>query len=120
MWNKVGLLGRLGIDPELTSSSKGTAIAKFTLATSEKYEGKETTQWHKIVAWGKLAELCKQYLVKGQLILVEGKIIYNTWEKSGQKHTTTEIWIDKFVFVGPRPGPKTAAAGDEIPFNFRG
>lgn len=115
MVNKVILMGWLGSDPELTHTTTGKAVAKFSLATREKYKGTTTTQWHKIVAWLKLAEICAQYLKKGQQIYVEGKINYREWEKDGKKHYATEIHIDKMKMIGS----KQAAAGegyDDIPF----
>jgi single-strand DNA-binding protein len=118
MANKLILLGRLGSDPEVTTTPKGTAVAKFSLATSEKYKDKETVQWHRIVAWGKLAEICGKYLTKGQQAYFEGKVTYQQWEKDGKKHYSTEIVIDKMEFVGSRGEKQTAAQDscDDIPF----
>lgn len=117
MANKVILMGWLGSDPELTQTAGGKAVAKFSLATREKYKDTTTTQWHKIVAWQKLAEICGKYLTKGQQVYVEGKISYREWEKDGKKHYATEIVIDKMEFVGSK-GDKQTAAGDygDIPF----
>jgi single-strand DNA-binding protein len=118
MANKVILLGRLKADPEVRHTTSSTAVAKFTLATSETYKGKTTTQWHRIIAWGKLAEICGKYLTKGQQVYLEGKITYQEWEKDGRKHYSTEIVIDKMEFVGSK-GEKQTAAGEgyeDIPF----
>jgi single-strand DNA-binding protein len=94
--NKVILVGHLGADPEVRYTANGTAVAKFNLATSESYTDKEgnrqdKTEWHRIVAWRKLAEICGQYLTKGRLIYVEGSLQTNSWEKDGVKRYTTEI-----------------------------
>lgn len=118
MANKVILLGRLGSDPEVAYTPKGTAVAKFSLATSEKYKDKETTQWHRIVVWGKLAEICGKYLTKGQQVYLEGKITYQQWEKDGKKNYSTEIVIDKMEFVGSKGEKQTAGQEgyNDIPF----
>jgi single-strand DNA-binding protein len=114
--NKAILLGRLKADPEVTTASTGTAVAKFVLATSETYKGKKTTYWHKIIAWGKLAEICGKYLVKGQQAYVEGKITYRDWEKDGKKNYATEIVIDKVEFVGSKEKPAAEEPYSDIPF----
>ena len=79
--NKVILIGNLGSDPEMRYTASGTAVAKFSLATSRKFTGKdgqkqEKTEWHRIVAWAKLAEICGQYLSKGKQVIIEGRIEY--------------------------------------------
>jgi single-strand DNA-binding protein len=114
--NKVILMGRLGSDPALTATTN-SQVAKFTLATSETYKGKTTVQWHKIVAWGKLAEICAAHLVKGQQAYFEGKINYREWEKDGKKHYATDIVIDRMEFVGKK-GEQPALEPDygDIPF----
>jgi single-strand DNA-binding protein len=98
MINKVILVGRLGKDPEIRSTPQGTTVAKFTLATDEKFtdragEKQERTEWHNIVAWGKLGEICGQYLRKGKLVYIEGSIRTDSWDdkESGQKKYRTEI-----------------------------
>lgn len=118
MANKVILLGRLGSDPEVSETTTGKMVAKFSLATTETYKHKTTTQWHKIVAWGKLAEICQKWLAKGQQVYVEGKISNREWEKDGRKHYSTEIVIDKMEFVGSRGEKQTAGQEgyDDIPF----
>ncbi|MGZ7033042.1 MAG: single-stranded DNA-binding protein, partial [Thermoanaerobaculia bacterium] len=85
MINKVILVGRLGKDPEIRSTPSGTSVARFSLATDEKFtdrngEKQERTEWHNIVAWGKLAEICGQYLKKGKLVYVEGRIQSREYE----------------------------------------
>jgi len=98
MINKVILVGRLGKDPEIRSTPQGTTVAKFTIATDEKFtdragEKQERTEWHNIVAWGKLGEICGQYLKKGKLVYIEGSIRTDSWDdkESGQKKYRTEI-----------------------------
>ena len=99
--NKVILVGRLGKDPEIRSTPSGTSVAKFSLATDDRYtdkagEKQERTEWHNIVAWGKLAEICGQYLRKGKLVYIEGKIRTDSWEdkETKQKRYRTEIIAD--------------------------
>jgi len=96
--NKVILVGRLGKDPEIRSTPSGTSVAKFSLATDDRFtdkngEKQERTEWHNIVAWGKLAEICGQYLRKGKLIYIEGAIRTDSWDdkETGQKKYRTEI-----------------------------
>ena len=97
MINKATLLGRLGKDPEHKHLSNGNQVVNFSVATSEKFkdkntgEVKETTQWHNIVIWGNLAEVCAKYLHKGDLVYLEGKITNRSWEKDGITRYTTEI-----------------------------
>jgi single stranded DNA-binding protein (ssb) len=96
--NRVILVGRLGKDPEMRSIPSGTSVAKFSLATDERFTNKsgekqERTEWHNIVAWGKLAEICGQYLRKGKLVFIEGSIRTDSWDdkETGQKKYRTEI-----------------------------
>jgi single-strand DNA-binding protein len=96
--NKAILVGRLGRDPETRFTSSGQAVANFTLATDETFkdrsgERQKRTEWHRIVLWGKLAEISQQYLKKGMLVYIEGRIQTRQWEdkRDGQKKTTTEI-----------------------------
>jgi len=98
MINKVILVGRLGKDPEIRSTPGGTSVAKFTIATDERFtdksgEKQERTEWHNITAWGKLGEICGQYLRKGKLVYIEGSIRTDSWDdkESGQKKYRTEI-----------------------------
>src|SRR5574343_1313169 len=102
--NKVMLIGRLGKDPELKYTPSGTAVANFTVATNESYKGKdgkkvENTDWHKVVAWNKLAEICGQYLKKGSLVYIEGKIKTRSYDKDGVKHYITEIVADEMQML---------------------
>ena len=96
--NKAIILGRLGQDPEIKYFQDGTAVANFSVATSETWndkqsgEKKERTDWHNIEAMGKTAEFCEKYLNKGRMVLVEGKLHYDQWtDKDGQKRTATKI-----------------------------
>ncbi len=98
MINKVILVGRLGKDPEIRSVPSGTTVAKFSIATDEKFtdkngEKQERTEWHNIVAWSKLAEICGQYLRKGKLVYIEGSLRTDSWDdkETGQKKYKTEI-----------------------------
>ncbi|MCX6164958.1 MAG: single-stranded DNA-binding protein [Ignavibacteriae bacterium] len=94
--NKVMLIGRLGKDPELKYTEKGTAYCNFSIATDESYKDEngnkvERTEWHNIVAWRKLAEICQQYLKKGSKIYCEGKLQTDSYEKDGVKRYSTKI-----------------------------
>jgi single-strand DNA-binding protein len=96
--NKVILIGRLGKDPEIKSIPSGQTVAKFTIATDERFtdkngEKQERTEWHNIVAWAKLAEICGQFLRKGKLVYIEGRIRTDSWEdkETKQKRYRTEI-----------------------------
>jgi single-strand DNA-binding protein len=117
--NKVILIGNLGRDPELRYTQSGQAVANFTLATTEtwnKREGgrEERTEWHRIVAWGRTAELCAQYLAKGRTVYVEGRLQTREWEnREGQKQRTTEIVALTVQFLGGSrgSGPGQAGAG---------
>ena len=106
--NKVILLGNLGKDPELSYLPSGQSVAKFSLATSRKYkdktgELKEETEWHNIVAWGKLGEISAQYLKKGRQAYIEGRISSRKWEdREGKQRTTVEIVADEVVLLGGR------------------
>ena len=104
--NKVILLGRLGKNPEIKYTPNGTAIANWTMATSENYKDKdgqkqERTEWHRIVAFGRLAEICGEYLAKGKQIYVEGRIQTRSWDdKDGNKKYTTEIIANTMQMLG--------------------
>ncbi len=97
MVNKAILIGRLGADPEVRYTTDGTMVTNFRMATDETWRTKEgertqKTEWHRIVTFGKLAEICGQYLTKGKLVYVEGRIQTRSWEdKEGIKRSTTEI-----------------------------
>ena len=106
--NKVILIGNLGRDPELRYTANGTAVANFTLATTENIRTKDggredRTEWHRIVAWARTAELCAQYLSKGRSVYIEGRLQTREWEdKEGQKRRTTEVVANSVQFLGGR------------------
>jgi single-strand DNA-binding protein len=95
--NKAMIIGRLGQDPDVRYTQSNTAVANMSVATSERYkdksgEWKENTEWHRVVAWGRTAEICQEYLKKGSLVYIEGPIQTRQWEdKDGQTRYTTEI-----------------------------
>ena len=115
--NKVILVGRLGRDPETRYTSGGQAVANFSVATDESYkdrngERQKRTEWHKIVVWGKQAEIAQQYLKKGSLIFIEGRIQSREWQdKEGQKRTSFEIVANNFRMLGGRAEGAAAGAG---------
>jgi len=104
--NKVILLGSAGKDPEVRSLDNGAKVANFSLATSESYKDrttgdkKENTEWHNVVAWRGLAEICEKYLHKGDKVYIEGKMRTRSWEKDGVTRYTTEIIADNIVLLG--------------------
>lgn len=104
-YNRATLVGNLGGDPELRATASGQAVASWSLATSERYTDKdgqrqEVTEWHRIVAWGKSAELADRYLKKGSKCLVEGRIKTRKWtDRDGVERYTTEIIADRVVFL---------------------
>ena len=116
--NKVILVGNLGKDPELRYTKSGKAVAKFTLATSERgRDGNDRTEWHNIVAWDKLAELVGRLVGKGNKVYVEGRLQTREWEdKTGNRRWTTEIVAREMVFLetlGRNGGQRPSADGDE-------
>ena len=104
--NKVTLIGHLGQDPEIRYTKNGQAVATFSLATNERWldqEGnqQERTEWHNMVAWTKLAEICGQWLKKGQQIYIEGRLQTRTWDDNeGKKHYKTEVVINDMIMLG--------------------
>jgi single-strand DNA-binding protein len=116
--NKVILVGRLGRDPETRYTGGGQAVANFSVATDETYkdrngERQKRTEWHKIVVWGKQAEIAQQYLKKGSLVFIEGRIQSREWQdKEGQKRASFEIVANNFRMLGGRAeGAAAAGAG---------
>jgi len=111
--NKVILVGRLGQDPEVRYTSNGGAVANFSIATNESWTDKqgqkqERTEWHRIVVWGKLGELCGQYLSKGRQAYIEGRLQTREWnDKDGNKRYTTEIVAQNIQFLGGSAGTST-------------
>lgn len=138
--NKAILIGRLGKDPELRYTPGGKAVASFSLATTERWTGddgqrNESTTWHNIVAWGKQAELMKEYLSKGREVYIEGRISNRSYDdKDGNKRYISEVVVQNFQFIGsrgdapsngpsrqqdsaPQPSPDNLGEGDEdLPF----
>lgn len=133
--NKVILIGHLGADPELRFTKGGQSTCELRLATSESWKDKdgtrqERTEWHRVVVWGKTAEICAKYLAKGRLACVEGRIQTRTYEdKQGQKRYVTEIIATDVRFLGggggkggsggsePDPAPSgVMGPDDDIPF----
>jgi len=121
--NKVILIGNLGRDPEVRYTTNGTAVANFTLATNERWvdhasgERKERTEWHRIVVFGKQAEIAGEYLRKGRQVYVEGSLQTRDWtDREGNKRYTTEIRANIFQMLGGR-GDRSegAAVADEAP-----
>jgi single-strand DNA-binding protein len=115
--NKVILIGNLGSDPELRHTPSGTAVANFRIATNEYFKNREgerdqRTEWHRIVAFGRLAEICGQYLKKGRQVYIEGRLQTRNWEdQSGNQRYTTEIICNQMVMLG-RAG-EDVYVGDE-------
>jgi single-strand DNA-binding protein len=127
--NKAMLIGRLGKDPETRYTSAGKTLASFSLATDEgkDQDGKKRTEWHKIVAWEKLAEICQQHLKKGSLVFIEGRLATRKWKDAkDQERTSTEIVADRMRMLDGKPDAAKAATAtaagapeisdDDIPF----
>jgi len=116
--NKVILVGRLGKDPETRYTGSGQAVCSFSLATDESYkdrsgERQKRTEWHRIVVWAKLAEICQQYLKKGSLVYIEGRIQSRQWDDktTGQKRYATEIIANGMKMLGSRADSGGGSAG---------
>jgi len=125
--NKAILIGNLGGDPEVRYTPSGVAVARFNIATSEEWKDKDTgekkerTEWHRIVAWRRLGEICGEYLSKGQQVYVEGRIQTNAWEdKEGNKRYTTEIVANTVQFLGRRDTANTARPQSSPVSDFQG
>ena len=135
--NKVILIGNLGADPELRHTPSGSAVANFRIATTEEWkdrntgEKQERTEWHRIVAWARLGEICGEYLHKGKQVYVEGKLQTRSWEdREGNKRWTTEVVAQTVQMLGPAgregrtdsvderfpPEEPITPGDDEIPF----
>lgn len=126
--NKVILIGRLGKDPEVKYTNNGAPVAKFTLATDEVFkdragEQQKHTEWHNIVAWNRLAEICGEYLTKGKQVYIEGNIRSRQWEdQSGNKRTSYEIIAREMKMLGSKSDSSSssyssrgASATDRVP-----
>jgi len=134
--NKVQIIGHLGKDPEMRYTPSGRPVTTFSVAVSRSWNSADgerhmETEWFNVVAWGNLAEICKQYLVKGQQVYIEGRLQTRRWDdKEGQKHTSVEIVANEMMMLGDRrdatnnqpheteaaPTENGAAAEDEFPF----
>ena len=119
--NKVTLIGNLGKDPELKYTNSGVAVATFSLATYDSWKDQEgnmqeRTEWHNIVAWRKLAEICGQYLKKGSQVYIEGKIQTRSYnDKEGVKKYITEIVADQLLMLGSGGGRQAVESTDAVP-----
>lgn len=108
MVNRVFLIGRLGKDPELRYTTSGTPVASFSMATDERWVDSEgnrqtRTEWHRIVVWRRLAEICGQYLKKGKLVFIEGRLQTREWDdRDGNKRRTTEIEASNMQMLDPK------------------
>jgi len=121
--NKVILIGRLGADPEVRYTPEGTAVASFRIATDEfRGRGEErerTTEWHRIVAFGRLAEICGQYLRKGRQVYIEGRLQTRNWEdREGNRRWTTEVVASNMQMLDTPPSEQPPPSGEEeeVPF----
>jgi single-strand DNA-binding protein len=132
--NKVQIIGHLGKDPEMRYTPSGRPVTTFSVAVSRSWNSADgerhaETEWFNVVAWGNLAEICKQYLVKGQQVYIEGRLQTRRWDdKEGQKHTSVEIVANEMMMLGDRRDATTnnqesesapaesTAAEDEFPF----
>lgn len=117
-FNKVLLIGNVGKEPEVRHLESGTAVASFTLATTERFKDKngvfsDQTEWHNIVCWRNLADLTEKYITKGTQLFIEGKIRTRSWtDQSGQKRYTTEIIADNIRLLGKKgDNPASSSAG---------
>src|SRR5258705_10952184 len=128
--NKVIIVGNVGRDPELRYTQSGQPVASFSIATNERFKDKEgnwkdRTEWHRIVAWARLAEICGEYLRKGSQVYVEGRIQTRDWEdKEGNKRQTTEIIALSMQMLGRRGGegggPSVSDGGNQTRRGGRG
>lgn len=121
MVNKAILVGRLGRDPEVRYTTSGTPVANFSLATDESWtdkngERQRRTEWHQIVVWSRLAEICERYLRKGRLVFIEGQIQNREWEdRDGNRRRTTEIVARNMQMLGSRSDEMGTGQGAQRP-----
>lgn len=114
--NKVMIIGHLGREPEMRYTPSGRPVTSFSIATTRTWnspdgERREETEWFNVVSWGNLAEICKQYLTKGQQVYVEGRLQTRRWEdQEGKKHYTTEVVANEMIMLGDRPLRSNASA----------
>ena len=116
--NKVELLGRVGVDPEMQYTPNGTAVTKLRLATDRyRKEGENGTDWHNLVIWGATAEAVNQYVSKGQRIYVAGRLVQNSWEnEDGQPRHRTEVHASEVVFLDGNGNGGDGQSDDASPF----
>ncbi len=112
--NKVQLIGRLGADPETRFTQAGMQVTTFSLATNRQWTGKdgeaqEETEWHSIVAWDKLAQICSEFLVKGALVFIEGRLHTRSWETDGHKQYRTEVVASDMLMLDSRTAREQGA-----------
>lgn len=119
--NKVLLIGHLGADPEVRYTQSNTAVATMNLATHERFKDsngdwQERTEWHRVIAWGRLAEVCQQYIKKGSQIYVEGSLQTRSWQdKDGQTKYTTEIKASALQMLDSKSGSGMGSGGNTAP-----
>ena len=116
--NKFVIIGRLGKDPEIRQTNSGKQLSSFSVATSKKYKDEYKTQWHNVTVWGKLAEICIQYLRKGSKAMFEGEIEYNEYEKDGVKKVSTNLVAFNIEMLDPkqeRDGNRTEIENNSSP-----
>ena len=127
--NRVILVGNLGADPDLRTIPSGKQVAEFSLATSRRWNDKEgqlqqSTEWHKIVVWDRMAALCHQYLQKGRQVYIEGRLQTEKWtDREGRDRWTTKVIASQVIFLGNgqqatgmAPQPSAPEVGDRLPF----
>lgn len=120
------VIGNIGRDPEMRYTPSGKPVTSFSLASSRSWIGpdgerREETEWFNVVAWGNLAEICNQKLIKSQQVYVEGRLQTRSWEdERGQRHFRTEIVANEMIILGPRDKniPKTNGVEDELPLDI--
>jgi single-strand DNA-binding protein len=118
--NKVILIGNLGKDPEIRTTPQGTALARFSVATTTTWKDnsgakQERTEWHDVVAWERLAQICGEYLHKGKMVYVEGSLQTRSWEdQNGQKRYKTEIKASNVVMLSPRDPSRAVGAAAPV------
>ena len=119
--NKIMIIGRLGQDPEMRYTPSGRPLTKFQLAANRSWttadgEKKTETEWFNIVAWGKLAEICNQYLNKGQQVYIEGRVHTRRWQDDdGANHSSMEVITKEMIMLDGRPGEENIADNENLP-----
>jgi single-strand DNA-binding protein len=104
MKNRVQLIGNVGNDPEIRTLENGRKLAHVTIATNDKYtndkgEKVEQTEWHRVTAWGKTAEIIEKYVVKGKEVAIEGKLTHRSYDKNGEKRYVTEVVVSEILLL---------------------